>query len=277
MDVQTLKKQLEEFQLIRCSLLPGEIFTFLEDTDLWNELLEIYETNAILGSTPTSPAQIQVTLEAAKISFRVEVPTRYTGNLSEWPPSFSLKGENMTRIEQAQWHRIIEEKLQELSDTEYPIFQLLSVHLLPLLHEEIESHTQPPAVEQNHQDHGATSPPYHALLTSHHLISSNKRRSLQNWSASLSITGFAKVGYPGVIYAQGHKENVEEFVANIKAMQWLALRVRFVEPLEVEMQRDGCQRTWSEFQKVGEVVEEMRRLGREQFIVEMGIGSAGTK
>ena len=32
---------------------------------------------------------------------------------------------------------------------------------------------------------------------------------------------------------------------------------------------------WAEFEKVGEVVEEMGRLGREQFVVEMGIGSAG--
>lgn len=118
---------------------------------------------------------------------------------------------------------------------------------------------------------------YHALLTSHHLISPNKRRSLQSWSASLLIAGFAKVGYPGVIYAQGQRENVEEFVANIKAMQWLALKVRFIEPLEGEPVVSAPEKRWNEFQKVGEVVEEMRRIGREQFIVEMGIGSAGTK
>lgn len=65
-------------------------------------------------------------------------------------------------------------------------------------------------------------------------------------------------------------------------MQWLALRVRFVEPLtdkeELEdRDRSGSdeRRHWSEFEKVGEVVEEMRRLGREQYVVEMGIGSAG--
>lgn len=91
------------------------------------------------------------------------------------------------------------------------------------------------------------------------------------------ITGFAKVGYPGVIYAQGQRENIEEFVANIKAMQWLALRVRFVESLEGETATVDQERKWSEFQKVGEVVEEMRRIDREKFVVEMGIGSAGTK
>jgi hypothetical protein len=89
----------------------------------------------------------------------------------------------------------------------------------------------------------------------------------------LSISGFAKVGYPGIIYAEGVQSNVEEFVANVKAMQWLALRVRFIEPV------GGAkfESYWVEFQKVGEVVEEMKRIGREEFILEVGIGSAGSK
>lgn len=62
--------------------------------------------------------------------------------------------------------------------------------------------------------------------------------------------------------------HVEEFVNNVKAMQWLALKVRFVEPIPVTTER-------KEFQKVGEVVEEMRSIGREDFVVEMGIGSTG--
>jgi len=77
---------------------------------------------------------------------------------------------------------------------------------------------------------------------------------------------------------------VEEFVANVKAMQWLALRVRFIEPLSASEtddlvagnHDDEDRRRWKEFEKVGEVVEEMRRLRREKYVVEMGIGSAGT-
>ena len=100
---------------------------------------------------------------------------------------------------------------------------------------------------------------------------------MQGWSSQLSITGFAKVGYPGVIYCEGAKSSVEEFVANVKAMQWLALRVRFVEPLPSVIKRPGQndRRRWVEFEKVGEVVQEMKRLGRESYVVEMGIGSAG--
>ena len=61
-------------------------------------------------------------------------------------------------------------------------------------------------------------------------------------------------------------------------MQWLALRLRFIEPAPSSTateKQDNQRGQWAEFEKVGEVVEEMRRLGREQFVVEMGIGSAG--
>lgn len=89
--------------------------------------------------------------------------------------------------------------------------------------------------------------------------------------------GFAKIGYPGVIYGQGSKDYVEEFVENVKAMQWLALKVRFVEPLENAGNNEpGQLKGWREFEKVGEVVEEMRRLGRGKYVLEMGIG-AGMK
>jgi molybdenum cofactor biosynthesis enzyme MoaA len=90
------------------------------------------------------------------------------------------------------------------------------------------------------------------------------------------VAGFAKVGYPGVIYAQGEQSSVEEFVNNVRAMQWLALRLRFLELLPVgngdEQQANG----WTEFEKVGEAVEAMRRLGLENWIVEMGVGSRST-
>lgn len=164
----------------------------------------------------------------------------------------------------------------------FPIYHLISGHLLPVLHEELDSQARGPSSEDNSAiltGSSLQSRSYHALLTSHHLVSHTKRRSLQSWSSSLSITGFAKVGYPGVIYAQGQQGDVEEFVGNVKAMQWLALRVRFVESLEADLasSAESDQKKWSEFQKIGEVVDEMRRLGRERFVVELGIGSASIK
>jgi len=121
-------------------------------------------------------------------------------------------------------------------------------------------------------------PIYHALLTSHHLLSKTKRRQLQKWTSGLSLRGFAKVGHPGVIYCEGKQAHVEEFVSNVKGLQWLALHVRFVEPLEVDVVASTHiqdSRDWVEFEKVGKVVEYMRNIGREAFITQMGLGNAG--
>ncbi len=156
------------------------------------------------------------------------------------------------------------------------MYELISAHLLPLLHSESLHAVSSGAGDRPVADHPTSiEVAYHALLTSHHLISPTKRRNLQQWSSQLRIAGFAKVGHPGVIYCEGGKDNVEEFVGNVKAMQWLALRVRFIEPLPGKSEES--ERRWAEFEKVGEVVEEMRRLGRGNYIVEMGIGSAGAK
>lgn len=162
----------------------------------------------------------------------------------------------------------------------------MSTHLLPLLHAEADSKAQDEEAAVSSQAKSSptnagssTEPIYHALLTSHHLVSPTKRRDMQAWSSQLHVAGFAKVGYPGVIYCEGAQRSVEEFVANVKAMQWLALRVRFVEPLPVEMaEQSGAEekKRWMEFEKMGEVVQEMRKLRRESYVVEMGIGSAGT-
>lgn len=149
---------------------------------------------------------------------------------------------------------------------------------------------------------------YHVLFTSHHLVSPTKRRNLQKWASELSLHGFAKVGHPGCIYAEGLQADVEEFVAYVKAMQWLALRMRFCEQLDTSCyerlagvrlhhathggdgdctlplfnnnttntttNKNATAPRWVEFERVGDVVDEMRRAGREAFVIEMGFGSS---
>jgi len=227
----------------------------------------------ILDTPNISEARFQVKLDNAHVWFEVELPRLYPSVR----PVISVKGD-IGRDEQERWQGTVKEKMQELDGSEYLLYELFSVHLLPLLH--VEYDTTATLTAEAHKPStssaSAISIHYHALLTSHHLISPQKRRSLQKWSSDLRISGFAKVGYPGIIYAEGAQGNVEEFVSNVKAMQWLALRVRFAEAVQGAAIR-ASENRWVEFQKVGEVVEEMKRIGREEYILEMGIGSAGSK
>ncbi|KDQ62892.1 hypothetical protein JAAARDRAFT_146677 [Jaapia argillacea MUCL 33604] len=276
--------QLEELNILKCSLFPDELFSFTlseEETSKWNGLVEHYANTSDLDGLrwPQSIARFQVVLTGSPVWFEVEFPRNYPGG--DTPPSISVKVGEVGRDEQERWQGIVKESIAEFVEhvTDYPTYNLICQILLPLVRQRSETFSDDSSSPPEADSLPDISPPpvhYHALFSSHHLKSPQKRRSLQQWSNDLSLTGFAKVGYPGVIYCEGTRENVEEFVDNVKAMQWLALRLRFVEPLDLEpTRRDGDKQRWTEFQKVGEVVQEMQRLGRGKFVVEMGIGHVG--
>ncbi|CCM01450.1 uncharacterized protein FIBRA_03503 [Fibroporia radiculosa] len=286
----TLAHQLEELSLLKCSILPGEEILFIPSSDgidHWGRLLDTFIDNS-MDSTSLSdrvpgglkPARFQVKIDVFNIWFEVAFHEEYHGDdLCSGRVLILVKGDNLGRIEQEHWQTIVREKMNEVKDSEYPVFELISTHLLPELHATFDAraglHTASSTADPGLlHPANAQAPRFHALLTSHHLISPNKRRSLQQWSGELSVTGFAKVGYPGVIYCEGERVQLQKFVANVKAMQWLALRIRFVEPLPQAVgQEYETRRRWVEFEKVGKVVEEMKRLKRENYVVEMGIGS----
>ncbi|KAI0081110.1 hypothetical protein K474DRAFT_1614167 [Panus rudis PR-1116 ss-1] len=285
-----VSQQLEEINLLKCSLMQGEQLVFdlsSEDAVRWESLLTSYPEHTPVDDEHLPCARFQVRVEGSRVWFDVEIPKDYPEKSCAMSAMISVRGDTITRQEQEHWRNVIAECATELTDSErYPLYELISTYLLPRLHEENEAQKEDEVNTSPSQRFSSDTRPsqrYHALLTSHHLISPTKRRNMQHWTSQLGLRGFAKVGYPGVIYCEGDQPQVEEFVGNVKAMQWLALKVRFVEPLSEELQKiaqsddRGGKSRWVEFEKVGEVVEEMRRLGRDSYIVEMGIGSAGTK
>ncbi|ETW86669.1 hypothetical protein HETIRDRAFT_468297 [Heterobasidion irregulare TC 32-1] len=281
----SLGHQLEELQLIKFSLLPGELFTFVlpdEDAAAWTSAVDAYSTDPEGEAVQALKQRLSDHVQPDRsrdVYFELELPDAYPG--AAGGPGVHVKGDALHHAEEIRWNEIVNAKLEDIPDCGFPTYQLLSEHLLPLLHAKLDA--QSPRVRQAAAPRAMEPAPapsqlHHALLTSHHLVSPQKRRSMQHWSAALSVSGFAKVGHPGVIYCAGAREAVEEFVRNVKAMQWLALRVRFVEPLanpgSASENERKANRRWVEYEKVGDVVEEMRRLGRVSYIVEMGIGSS---
>ncbi|KAI0694453.1 hypothetical protein BC835DRAFT_1406453 [Cytidiella melzeri] len=280
------QRTVEELYLLKCSLLSGESLTFEESTDgdaaIWSKCLDSYpeqlEAEGHDYPLPATPC-FRIVLDGGRFWIDVQYPALHSTVVL---PIVTVKGDDITRSEQQRWQNIIEEQMAEVRGSEFPTYELIATYLLPRLHSDAGA-SRLHSTDNHCRDvvfpSIVTAPPmryyYHALLTSHHLISPTKRKNMQQWSSQLRVSGFAKVGYPGCVYCEGEQEDVEEFVANVKAMQWLALRVRFVEALPEGLEEG--RRGWVELEKVGEVVEEMRRLGRECFVVEMGIGSAGQK
>jgi len=115
----TIAKQLEEFQLIQCSLIPGEQFLFTDDEDAWNKLLAAHNAaDTIIIPENLSPARIHVLLdrcEAGKaICLEAQIPHLYAGNLApHFLPLFSIKGDGVSRFDQERWKNVIRQRLQE--------------------------------------------------------------------------------------------------------------------------------------------------------------------
>ncbi|KIO19194.1 hypothetical protein M407DRAFT_223533 [Tulasnella calospora MUT 4182] len=292
----TLATQLEEILLIKFSLLPGESLVFEDDEKVdnsespsprglnYSKILEVLsQTGAIPESglgIPQTPLTFTVT--AHSISITVTLGETYPETPDDW--RVSVHGETISRQRQELWDKRLKERMKDLIKAEETsanaipsniAYQLFSDYALPSISEEA-SQAEPQVEDLDtsalREPDVLLCVPFHAMLSSHHLISPQKRKSLLKWSQELNLNGFAKVGYPGIIYAEGTKGEVEEFVQRIKQMQWLALRVRYVEPVP-DMKTGSSQQGWKEVTKVGEAIEEMKRKGREKLIVSLGFGA----
>lgn len=131
MNISSLTKQLEEFNLIKCSLLPDEIFGFLDEEETWTNLTVAQATSAIDIAThehPSSLASIRITIHPL-ILLEIHVPISYSGSLVEAPfPTFAIKGDQISRADQDRWQEWIQEQLREIGETEW----VVSAHKNPL-------------------------------------------------------------------------------------------------------------------------------------------------
>lgn len=181
------------------------------------------------------------------------------------------------------------------TDRRYPLYQIMTAHLLPLIAPSPETEQKKTAAEKSQNDtpigDGRSDTPHHALLTSHHLLSKTKRKNFIALSSQLSLTGFSKVGHPGIYYAIGTEDNLKDWLKEVKSWNWLNLRVRVgVEPIPSEYEqrstaqdeskgkgdgaRGGLGRgNWIELEKISDALAWMRDRGREEMLTEIGIGA----
>ncbi len=138
--------------------------------------------------------------------------------------------------------------------------------------------------EQAHHDDVAeatftqrqTYEPAHILFTSHHLLAPSKRKDLASLASRYKLLALGKVGHPGITYAQGDYADLETFAREVKSWQWLALRMRVLERLaegEGEREAPRARGSWEEVDKLGDAVAWLRKLGREQLLLDIGFGA----
>lgn len=64
------------------------------------------------------------------------------------------------------------------------------------------------------------------LIYSHHIISKRKRADMLELARHLNLTGFLKIGWPGIIIIEGSEEDCQSFYDGIRGWSWQYLVVR---------------------------------------------------
>jgi hypothetical protein len=65
----------------------------------------------------------------------------------------------------------------------------------------------------------------------HHILSSHKRQCIQRWSRTLRLSGFCKIGYPGILIFEGPEIACGEMVRLLQRLRWKLMVVRGEERL----------------------------------------------
>ncbi|KAH9085447.1 hypothetical protein Ae201684P_005155 [Aphanomyces euteiches] len=60
----------------------------------------------------------------------------------------------------------------------------------------------------------------------HHIIAPGKRQVVKDWAKELQLGGFSKIGWPGVIIAEGIEAYVHEYVKRLQHLRWKQMVVR---------------------------------------------------
>nr|XP_031864232.1 uncharacterized protein CI109_000144 [Kwoniella shandongensis]KAA5531304.1 hypothetical protein CI109_000144 [Kwoniella shandongensis] len=233
----------------------------------------------------TWPRTIDISSDDNELSLHVVVQEGYAGREDV---TVEIKSAKMGRDEAAGWKDWVCGRMNDWdNDEDYPLYQLLTTHFLPLLAPS-SAPSNSPSIPTPTEDPTTTlsSRPHHVLLISHHLLSSTKRKDLISLSSTLSLTGFSKPGHPGIMYAIGTLPDLEEWVREVKSWNWLALRVRAgPEAVEGETvggkgQENGARGgkgrgEWVELEKISEALEWLRNRGgkeRERLLIDVGVG-----
>lgn len=105
------------------------------------------------------------------------------------------------------------------------------------------------------------------LIYSHHIISKSKRADIQSLATQLHLTGYLKIGWPGLIIIEGREEDCVDFYDEIRPWSWQYLVVRGEQQEQVaSIEQIENWRRFSSFQEVDDmsvVAQHCREVGLE--------------
>ena len=70
-------------------------------------------------------------------------------------------------------------------------------------------------------------------IYSHHIYNKFKRKDIIEWAGELKLTGFSLPGKPGIVCIEGYSQDVEDYWARIRRLNWKKLMMKEKEEFDI--------------------------------------------
>lgn len=60
----------------------------------------------------------------------------------------------------------------------------------------------------------------------HHIIANSKRKAVMDWACALHLSGYSKIGWPGIVIIEGPEICCQEYVRHLQHLRWKQMVVR---------------------------------------------------
>lgn len=104
------------------------------------------------------------------------------------------------------------------------------------------------------------------LIYSHHIISTKKRSDMRQLASELHLTGYVKIGWPGIIILEGLEDDCQTFYDTIRRWNWqyLVVRGEMQETVDESKERDHrCFDSFCEVEDMSIVANHCKKVGLE--------------
>jgi acylphosphatase len=79
-----------------------------------------------------------------------------------------------------------------------------------------------------------------AWIYFHHIFSHDKRQRITSLARELHLSGFSHPGKPGMTCVEGLKNDVDEFIRQLKKLPWKKMQIKEIEHAKVENLSEFC-------------------------------------
>lgn len=112
------------------------------------------------------------------------------------------------------------------------------LELLEWIKENVPSYIDSPKASKVSTNKSSQLEVSRAWIYFHHIFSHDKRQRIISLAREFKLTGFSHPGKPGMACVEGCKDDVDEFIRQLKKLPWKKMQIKEIEHESVEKQNE---------------------------------------